>query len=183
MQRALNLILFSFFLAVAGVYGQTFRGAINGMVTDPTGAVVAGATVTATETGTNIAHSMLSTTDGQFAFQDLPPGTYSVTVTAAGFEKTSISNVSVTAGNVYTVTVPMAVGQQATTVEVAAAAVSVDTTTSTQSDTIPSAAVQDLPLNGRDFTQLIAAAPGYGGYSVGGFGSLNGTRQSDELAD
>src|SRR4030081_2571316 len=42
--------------------------------------------------------------------------------------------------------------------------------------TIPSTVVQDVPLNGRDFTQLIAVAPGYGGYSGGGFGSLNGTR-------
>ena len=70
----------------------------------------------------------------------------------------------------------MTVGTQSHTVEVSAAAVEVDTTTSTQSDTIPSTALQDLPLNGRDFSQLIAVAPGYGGYSVGGFGSLNGTR-------
>src|SRR5438046_10632490 len=42
--------------------------------------------------------------------------------------------------------------------------------------TIPSAIIQDAPLNGRDYTQLIAVSPGYGGYSVGGFGSLNGTR-------
>jgi len=66
--------------------------------------------------------------------------------------------------------------QQATTVEVSAAALSLDTTTQTQNMTITSDAVQDMPLNGRDFTQLIATAPGYGGYSVGGFGSLNGSR-------
>jgi hypothetical protein len=170
-----NVFLLVFVICIAG-YGQTFRGAINGMVTDATGAVVSGATVTATETGTNIAHTFTSTTEGQFSFQDLPPGPYSVAVTANGFQKTTISNVVVTAGNVYSVTVQLAVGQQATTVEVAAAAVAVDTTTSTQSDTIPTASVQNLPLNGRDFTQLIAATPGYGGYSVGGYGSLNGTR-------
>ena len=60
--------------------------------------------------------------------------------------------------------------------EVSAAAVAIDTTTSTESDTIPTTALQNIPLNGRDFTQLIAVKPGYGGYSVGGFGSLNGTR-------
>src|SRR5207302_7257007 len=52
----------------------------------------------------------------------------------------------------------------------------VDTTTQTQTMTIPSAVVQDVPLNGRDFTQLISVEPGFGGYNVGGFGSLNGTR-------
>src|SRR5260370_6208474 len=61
-------------------------------------------------------------------------------------------------------------------VEVSAAGLSLDTTTQTQNMTISSDVVQDVPLNGRDFTQLIATAPGYGGYSVGGFGSLNGTR-------
>jgi len=176
MQRALNLIFLSFILAVSGAYGQTFRGAINGTVTDPSGAAVGGAMVTATETATNIAHNTVVTNDGQFSFQDLPPGSYSVTVTAAGFQKTTVSNVIVSAGNIYTVPVQLAVGQQSTVVEVAAAAVAIDTTTSTQSDTLPSTSIQDLPLNGRDFTQMIAVAPGYGGYSVGGFGSLNGTR-------
>jgi hypothetical protein len=157
-------------------FGQTFRGAINGTVTDPTGAVVAGAMVTATDTATNIPHSMAATGDGEFSFQDLPPGTYSVKVVAAGFQTITISNVTVTAGQVYTVPAQLVVGQQATAVEVAAAAVVIDTTTSTQNDTLSSTAVQDLPLNGRDFTQMIAASPGYGGYSVGGYGSLNGTR-------
>ncbi len=107
-----------------------------------------------------------------------------MTVTASGFQKTTVSNVVVSAGTVFTVPVQLAVGQQATAVEVSAAAVAIDTTTSTESDTIPTTALQDIPLNGRDFTQLIAVKPGYGGYSVGGFGSLNGTpRQSDELAD
>jgi len=117
MQRALSYLLI--LIAVIGVcaYGQTFRGAINGTVTDPTGAVVAGAMVTATDTATNIAHSMAATGDGQFSFQDLPPGTYSVKVAASGFQTTTISNVTVTAGNVYTVPAQLIVGQQATAVE------------------------------------------------------------------
>jgi len=176
MQRASIVVVLSFVLSLSAAYGQTFRGAINGTVTDPSGSVVSAAMVTATDTGTNIAHSMEATSDGQFSFQDLPPGTYAVTVVASGFEKTTVSNVAVSAGSVFTVPVQLVVGQQATAVEVAAAAVAVDTTTSTQSDTLPSTSVQDLPLNGRDFTQLIAVAPGYGGYSVGGYGSLNGTR-------
>src|ERR1700719_4030563 len=66
--------------------------------------------------------------------------------------------------------------QQATTVEVSAASLTLDTTTQTETMTLPDAVVQDLPLNGRDFTQLVTVTPGYAGYAVGGFGSLNGTR-------
>src|SRR5436305_1223369 len=66
--------------------------------------------------------------------------------------------------------------KQTTTVEVSAAALTVDTATQTQTMTIPGDVVQNTPLNGRDYTQLISVEPGFGGYNVGGFGSLNGTR-------
>jgi Carboxypeptidase regulatory-like domain/TonB dependent receptor len=166
-------LVFSF--SVSG-YGQTFRGAINGTVTDPSGAVVAGASVKATNTATGIVLTSVTTSDGQFAFQDLPLGTYRIEVSASGFSTVVVAQVPVTAGSVYTVPVRLKLGQQATAIEVSAAALSVDTTTATQSATIPGDVVQNIPLNGRDFTQLIQTAPGYGGYSGGGFGSLNGTR-------
>ena len=175
MQRFLQtvaVVLLFTFLSQA----QTFRGAINGTVVDPSGAVVAAADVKATNNGTGVTLSTLSTTDGQFSFQDLPLGSYKITVNAAGFQTISIDNVSVTAGSVYTLPVKLTLGHQSTAIEVSAAALTVDTTTATQSMTIPSTIVQNVPLNGRDFTQLISTAPGYGGYSVGGFGSLNGTR-------
>jgi hypothetical protein len=145
-------------------------------VSDQTGAALAGAVVKATDTGTGIALTTVTTAEGQFSFQDLPPGAYQVAVTASGFTPVTVDKIPVTAGAIYTLPVTLRVGQQATAVEVSAAAITVDTTTVTQSDTIPDQALQDIPMNGRDFSQLIAVAPGYGGYSVGGFGSLNGTR-------
>ena len=163
------------FLTLAA-HAQTFRGAINGTVTDPSAGVVPNAQVKATETATGIEHATVTTTDGQFSFQDLPLGTYKITVTAAGFPAMTVDHVEVTAGSIYTLPVKLSLGQQATTVEVSAASLAVDTTTQTQTMTLPDQAVQDIPLNGRDFTQLISLSPGYGGYSVGGFGSLNGTR-------
>jgi Carboxypeptidase regulatory-like domain/TonB dependent receptor len=156
--------------------GQTFRGAINGAVTDPSDAVVAGASVKATNNSTGVALNTVTTSDGQFSFQDLPLGSYKITVIASGFQPINIDNVSVAAGSVYTLPVKLTMGHQTTAIEVSAAAVTVDTTTVTQSMTIPSSVVQNVPLNGRDFSQLISVSPGYGGYSVGGFGSLNGTR-------
>jgi len=175
MKRLVIAILIVFSLAVAA-NAQTFRGAINGTVTDPSGAAVPNATVKATETTTSIDRTTTTTSDGVFAFQDVPLGFYKVTVTASGFPAYTVDKVEVVAGQIYTLQVKLTLQQQTTTVEVSAAALTLDTTTQTQNMTIASDIVQDVPLNGRDFTQLIATAPGYGGYSVGGFGSLNGSR-------
>jgi hypothetical protein len=174
--RSLLLLLFALFCGLTGANAQTFRGALSGNVTDASGAIVANAKVTLTNTGTAIELNTVTTSNGDFSFQDLPAGTYSVSVSAAGFQPVNVNRVEVTAGNVYTLPVKLTVGQVSSAIEVSAAAVSVDAESSTQSDTLNDKSVQDLPLNGRDFTQLIAVTPGYGGYAVGGFGSLNGTR-------
>jgi hypothetical protein len=172
----LTLLCIALLCGINGAHAQTFRGAISGTVTDATGAVIPNAKVTLTNAGTSIEVNTIATSGGDFSFQDLPPGTYTVSVAAAGFQPVTINKVDVSAGNVYNLPVKLVVGQVSTAVEVSAAAVSVDAESSTQSDTLSTQSVQNLPLNGRDFTQLIAIAPGYGGYSVGGFGSLNGTR-------
>src|SRR2546423_4333975 len=174
--RRIAFALFIIVILAAALAAQTFRGAINGTVTDPSGAIVANAQVKATEVATNIEHSTVSTSDGQFAFQDIPLGTYRVIVTAPGFATTTIDKVQVLAGSIHTLPIKLSVAKEVTTVEVSADALTLDTTTPAQTSTIESEVVQDIPLNGRDFAQLIAVAPGYGGYSVGGFGSLNGTR-------
>lgn len=163
-------------LLVAAGYTQTFRGAINGTVSDPSGAMVSGAEVKATNVGTGITLSTVTTSDGQFAFQDIALGTYKITVMASGFATVTTENVAVTAGTVYTLPVKVRMGATTTSVEVSASALALDTTSATQNDTIPTESLQNIPMNGRDFSQLIAVSPGYGGYSVGGFGSLNGTR-------
>ena len=175
MKRLFLSVLAVLLLPVA-INAQTFRGTINGTVTDPSGAVVPNAQVKATEVATNIDHNTVTTGDGQFAFQDIPIGAYKVAVTAPGFATITVDKVLVLAGSIYTLPVKLSLAKEVTTVEVSAAALTVDTTTSTQTQTIESQVVQDIPLNGRDFSQLIAVNPGYGGYSVGGFGSLNGTR-------
>lgn len=158
------------------VRAQTFRGAINGTIVDPSGAVVSGAEVKAVNSATSIEYATVSSSDGQFAFQDIPLGNYVVKVVANGFPPFAASNVQVTAGTIYTLPVKLALSQQSTTVEVSAAALVLDTTTETQTTTLAGDDLQATPLNGRDFTQLVALAPGFSGYSGGGYGSLNGTR-------
>src|SRR3984885_12639791 len=175
MRRWFGLILAAALVAVSA-YGQTFRGSINGTVTDPAGAVVAGATVKATENATAEVHEATTTSDGQFSFQDLNLSTYTITITAAGFSPVTVEKIEVTAGGAYTLPVKLKVGSAGTSVEVSAAALSLDTTTAAQDNTLTTEAVEDVPMNGRDFTQFAAVQPGYGGYSGGGLGSLNGPR-------
>jgi hypothetical protein len=163
---------------VLGALGsaQTFRGAINGSVTDPTGRVFPSAQVVAENTATGIKHPTVTTSDGQFVFQDLPLGTYKVAVTVSGFAAFTADNVTVTAGATYTLLVRLTLLQVSTTVEVSAAALTLDTTSETQTTAVAGSSLQDAPLNGRDFTQFIALQPGFAGYSAGGYGSVNGAR-------
>ena len=155
---------------------QTFRGAISGTVTDSTGAAVPGAQVTLTETATGAKHQTTSTGAGDFSFSELALGSYSVTVASTGFATTTVQKVPVSAGVVYNLPVALQVAQSAENVQVSAAGLSLDTTDTTQTTVLPTTTVQNTPMNGRDFTQLIAIAPGFAGYSAGGFGSVNGTR-------
>src|SRR5258708_758919 len=175
MKRLVLAILVVLSLGVAA-NAQTFRGAINGAVTDPSGAVVPNAAVKATESNTGIDHNTVTTSEGQFSFQDIPLGFYKVTVTAPGFPVYAVDKVEVTAGTIYTLQVKLTMQQQATTVEVSAAALTLDTTTPTQSMTINEKVVDAIPIAGRDFTQLIGVQPGAGGINVGGFVSVNGSR-------
>ena len=181
MQRKLRRIWTSLALALVlsftlSLSAQTFRGGINGTVTDSTGAAISGAKVVATETATGVTHDSVSSSSGEFLFNDLPLGDYSVSVMAPGFSNIKVDKLPVSAGVIYTLPVKMPVSSSTETVEVDAAGISLDTTTVTQTTVLDAKTVADIPLNGRDFTQLIALTPGFGGYSADGTGSLNGTR-------
>ncbi len=153
------------------INAQTFRGGIAGNILDPTGSAVAGAAVGASSTATGQERKTVTSATGEFSFQDLPLGQYIVTVSHPGFAVLKIQQVSVEVGKVTSLHANVEVASQQQTVEVAATVVSLDTETATSNQVIPDKAVQEVPLNGRDFTQLIKLAPG-----VNGAGSLNGTR-------
>jgi len=180
MQRFKNLVtVFSVLFALASLgslpmLAQTFRGGINGAVTDSTGGAIPGAQVTATETSTGTVYHAVASSAGEFSFNDLPLGTYNVSVNASGFETVQVTGVSVSAGKVYTLPVKLGLAQQSTTIEVAADALSLDTTSVTQTTTLEGTALQDVPLNGRDFTQLLGTSASFAGYNNSG--SVNGTR-------
>jgi hypothetical protein len=163
-------------LTTALLHAQNFRGGINGVVSDPSGAVVPGAAVELANSGTGITYKAVTSSGGEYEFLDLPIGKYVITVTAAGFKTEKIEDVPVSAGTTYTLPVKLSVTSTAQTIEVSANALALDTTSTVQTTDIPSQTVQNVPMNGRDFTQMIAVTPGYAGYSGGGYGSVNGTR-------
>ena len=174
--RALTLLFLTLLALVPVALAQTFRGSIAGIVTDASGAVVAGAQIQALDVATGVKHDTVSTSGGEFTFTDLPLGSYTITSAATGFGTVKVDKVPVTAGVIYSLPVKMSVAQAAETVEVNAAALALDTTSTTQTAGVVGKALQDTPLNGRDFTQLIILSPGFSNSGAGGYGSLNGTR-------
>ena len=168
--------LLLFLLLFATAHAQTFRGGINGTILDPTGAAIANASITAANNETGVHISGISTSSGEFLFQDLPLGDYGLIIIAPGFAKTRVDHITVSAGILYTLPIKLAIAANNETVAISADSLALDTTTVTQTTVLDARTVANLPLNGRDFTQMIALAPGYSGYSSGGYGSLNGTR-------
>jgi hypothetical protein len=176
------LLLALFSTLTLTTLAQNFRGGINGTVTDSTGAAIAKASVTATNVDTHATQTTVSSSAGEFNFQDLPVGTYSISVTMDGFSTAKYDKIAVSAGTPYTVPVKLAVSSSAQVVEVDASGLALDTTSTVLTTDLPSQVVNDAPSNGRDFTQLIQYTPGFAGYSIGGgagAASVNGTRSND----
>lgn len=139
---------------------QTTTGDILGTVTDTSGGVIPGARVTVTNTGTNIARSTTSAANGDFVFNLLQPGTYKVSVTAPNYSAFAVSGIELSAGDRRRVDARLTVGATTQTVTVQAEASALQTDSSVVSTTISQNAVQNLPLNGRNFVNLIQVQPG-----------------------
>ena len=166
--------------AVAAANAQTFRGGINGSVLDPSGAVVTNATVIATDEQTGLVHKMKTTGSGEFVFTDLPLDQYTIAVTADGFSLQKLEHVPVSQGSIYTAQIRLSLASAGVEVSISADQLALDTTSTTETTVIASEQVDAMPLDGRDFTQMIAVTPGFAGYAIGGggtgMGALNGTR-------
>ncbi len=138
---------------------QTFRGEIKGSVSDTTGALMSDAIVEARHVGTGAKRSTISNASGDFSMPDLPLGRYIVTVAKPGFQNQQ-SEVEVVVSRVSSVTFQLAVATQTATVEVKASVAAVETTSTTLTGIVGTRAVEDLPMNGRDFRQMLKLSPG-----------------------
>jgi len=157
-RRVLRTILLAA-CAAALLYGQAATGGANGTVTDPAGAAVPGATVVLRNTATNLETAATSNSSGLFTFVNVQPGAYTLTVRHPGF-KAARAEFAVGVNQTVTQDMSLAIGQVNETVMVEAQAELIQQSSAELGSVVPQKAVQDLPLNGRNFTQLLTLTPG-----------------------
>jgi hypothetical protein len=138
---------------------QEITATLTGTVTDETGAVLPGVTVSARSIGTGLTKAVATTDTGRYLLPFLPPGEYEVTFTLAGFRPQLARGVTLHVNDRLTLDATLTVSGQATSVEVAAAAGMVQATPAVQTLVGPRQ-VQELPLNNRNFVQLATLVPG-----------------------
>ena len=138
--------------------GQTF-GEITGQITDASGAVVTGATIRVTNAATNANRQAVSNEAGVYSFPSLAPGTYSVRVEKPGFKTAASQNVQLQVQQTVRLDFALAVGQVSETIEVTASAALLQSENSTVGTVIENRRIVELPLNGRNYLQLVSLSP------------------------
>ena len=165
---------------------------IQGVVTDPSGAVLAGVKVTATNVGTNVSYESVSKSDGSYAFLNLQIGTYKVAATNGGFRTFTATGITLVVDQVYVLNIGMELGQISEQLLVEANPVEVNTTSAQLGTVINASQITDIPLIGRNWVNLqqtqpgvVAAADGRGDFSTNGSQTqqnsylINGTDTND----
>lgn len=164
MKRLSRLtFIFSVIIAVSvSVLGQSqaTTGVIQGTVTDPNGAVLAGASITVKNVNTGFERTVSTNSDGFYSAPLLPLGKYRVTASANGFSTTILENVEVTIGNTIALNISLKVGTASETVDVTTEADAVDTARTELATEINQRSVENLPINRRDFSRFALLTPG-----------------------
>jgi Carboxypeptidase regulatory-like domain len=161
MMKAKNLILVGIvLLAGAPLLAQQITGSIRGTAVDSTGAVVAGATVTVRQVETGLTRTAPTDRSGDYLLLELPVGHYSLEVTAKGFQKYLQEGITLNVNETATVSVHLVVGAETQQVQVRADADLVQTTVSSLGEVVEEREILDLPLDGRNFSQLGLLQPG-----------------------
>jgi len=174
----ISALLVLFLVTAVSSSAQIITGEITGTVTDPSGAAVPGAAVTATCAATNASRTIATGDSGSYVLSNLPPCSYNLSVSAQGF-KTSLSKADVEVGITIKKDFALQVGQKAETVMVEAASPLVDYSPGVNTD-VDTKAILDLPTEGRDFKSILGLTPGVQRSPGGGFMdvSINGQRTS-----
>jgi hypothetical protein len=161
-------------LAAVPAFPQAANGRVVGTVTDPGGAVIAGAKVTVTNVATDVHWETTTRQDGSYQVLELPIGNYSVTVQQEGFGRAVTQPTELQINQSLRIDISLSLGQLSQTVSVESQATQVETVNPTVGGTVVGAAVQELPLNGRDTLTLAATLPGISG-NPSGTGQAAGT--------
>jgi len=172
------LLLLTFGLSRSAFAGVT--ASILGTVKDASGAVIPGATITATNTDTHIAQAVSTNGDGSYAFPALPPGKYELSINLKGFKAFKQTGIVLNVNDAITVDATLQIGQADEVVTVTANALRVETASTQLGEVIEDKQITSIPLNGRSFTDLLALQPGVSNANsgIGGGSSTNNNFQS-----
>ena len=154
-------------LAASYVRADDLYGRIRGTVSDPTGALVVGAQVTATNTETGISRQIVSGAEGNYEFLQLAaPATYRVSARQSGFKLFEAQNIHLDLNQIYVLNIQLELGQASQQVTVEAPAAQINTASMQLGTTVTGNTIEDMPLNGRNWIQLQQLQAGVVGASA-----------------
>jgi hypothetical protein len=159
VRRVALALVFVLAAGVSPVIAQSLNATLAGVVRDSSGGVLPGVTVTSRHTGTNQTRETVTDAEGRYAFPDLAIGSQEVTAELSGFQ-TARRTITLSVGQNAGVDITLALGTVSETIEVSASAVTVETRSSVMGTLVTRDQIEDQPLNGRDFSQLILLQPG-----------------------
>ena len=179
--RLVTLVILMFLVLELSLMAQTSQGRILGTVVDLSGAVVPQVRVTVENTATGVSRTVVTTSAGDYTVPNLDPGMYTISVEAAGFKKTVSTPILLEVSREVRVELKLQPGMVTETMVVTAEGALVDTTNTTLNGVLSNKAISELPVQGRDFQNLLELHPGVQRTPGGGFHSVtsNGNRPDD----
>ncbi len=186
MKIRASLFAILYFSLSLVAFGQTSRGAVNGTVTDPTGAVISGVNVTLTNTATNVSRTTVTNSEGIYHFEAVDLGDYTIKFTATGFGETVKSNVVVSANQTASVDAQLQVGAQSLSISVTAeSGALLQTEAPVRGGNLDSTRITELPVATRNPTMLALTLPGVStnrfGFGVMTFSANGGRGRSNNF--
>jgi hypothetical protein len=154
------ILLASTAIPTVAVAQSSTTGAIGGVVSDTGGALLPGATITVTSTGTNASRTVKSNASGEYRVPELEPGTYSASFIADGFETYQVGSIAVTVGSLSSISAQLKIGSVTDKVEVTAGNPVLNTEDNAITTTLDQAAIDNLPINGRRWSDFALLTPG-----------------------
>jgi hypothetical protein len=173
--RFLGILVLAVVIAATGTLFAGVTASISGTVTDSSGAVLTGATVTATNVETGVVETKSTNAQGFYSFQTLPVGKYNIKVKQAGFKDYEQTGLVLDVNQAVVVDVKVQVGQGSETVEVSGTALHVDTATTQMGEVITDKEMTDVPLVTRSYTDLLSLQPGVVSSASGMTGAYAGS--------
>ncbi len=178
--RTAGLLTVLLLLLAGSASAQVSTASVNGVVRDPKGAVIPGATIVLASVDTSVEHTSVSNGSGEYVFLNITPGSYTLSASAQGFNPQKVDAFVLAVSQIATVDFNLTVGTQTQMVTVQGTAAQLDVTSAALGTVIATKQVNDLPLDGRNFTTLLSLTPGVvpimtgqsgGMQNSGGFGA------------